>query len=46
MKVGDKCVVVTDRDGTHSHSKGTIVEIMLIGNKEIDPEPYYCQTIA
>ena len=46
MQKDDVCRVITDRDGSHSHQIGTLVTVLLIGNKETDPEPYYCKTLA
>lgn len=45
MQKNDICKVITNRDGAHTHQIGTLVKVIVVGNKEIDPEPYYCQTL-
>ena len=44
MQKNDICRVITDRDGTHTHPIGTIVKVVMVGNRDRDPEPYFCQT--
>ena len=45
MQQNDICKVIKDKDSAHTHGVGAIVKVVMIGNKYIDPEPYYCKTV-
>lgn len=43
MEVGDRARVKPN-NRNNTHGAGTIVEVIVKGDPEADPRPYYCQT--